>query len=571
MPTQPKRPTLPLSQDTGGAAALIVGIMIPVLFICAGVAIDVARMHAVYARAQSGLDAALLGAAATAESTEAIAEAGRLFDANFAPGYMGTTRTEFTITKPPGTSAVGEYTGSATFTLPNTLMRIAGFDNSTIRVESNTRRGYVTSPETILELSLALDSTASMNCPSDTPVPNGQCRSFTSGRKIDALRTAVSDLLDIIYGQEASLPNVFVSVIPYTTAVSLVNVAGTEDWAKTAYTGLYSGASGVSFQTVNGIAPGNLQNIEGNYRNNGTPRVYPYLFAPPRGHLSNRRPDVHVAGDPEASNTEEYLDNPPTNEATRFRTPRGKLLNLDPTASPCFFYPNTTANYVTGAYNPSLPATPLDGSCKIDSYPSGGTRTQLDLSVAPIFGATLATDYSELSSILFARNDKQSVINMVNGIYPTGYTRVNIGLMWGWYTLSPKWEGNDGWGVSGVPVDPNSIQPHQRLIKAMVLMTDGENTVFLGNPNDPNDETFIANDDNSTLILCNNVRSAGVKLYVVAFGPQNEINEPLMQQCATGGGAPAGRYFYAPDAAALRTAFQQIARSVVQFTIKLTK
>ena len=69
-----------------------------------------------------------------------------------------------------------------------------------------------------MELALVLDVTGSMGS-NVTPSPIGSAT--TNGTNIDALRLAASDLVNILYGTRETVPNLWVSVVPYTTTVNI--------------------------------------------------------------------------------------------------------------------------------------------------------------------------------------------------------------------------------------------------------------------------------------------------------------------------------------------------------------
>ena len=53
-----------------------------------------------------------------------------------------------------------------------------------------------------------------------------------------------------------------------------------------------------------------------------------------------------------------------------------------------------------------------------------------------------------------------------------GGTTGNLGLVWGWRTLSPKWRGL--WGDADLPLDYGT----DFMDKVVVIMTDGNNTFY---------------------------------------------------------------------------------------------
>ncbi|TNE36102.1 MAG: hypothetical protein EP348_07665 [Alphaproteobacteria bacterium] len=144
-----------------------------------------------------------------------------------------------------------------------------------------------------------------------------------------------------------------------------------------------------------------------------------------------------------------------------------------------------------------------------------------------------------------------------------GNTAVNIGMVWGWRTLSPRWNGqwygsstyNLPSGYSALPLDYGE----QNMDKVVVLMTDGENTIgsknvynsfgrqklygtsqpyssywdnngFM-NPYLPNDgDDYPDKADQKLLDTCTAMKAAGIKIYTVLLV---DGNSNMMRDCAT--------------------------------------
>jgi len=65
--------------------------------------------------------------------------------------------------------------------------------------------------------------------------------------------------------------------------------------------------------------------------------------------------------------------------------------------------------------------------------------------------------------------------------------------------------------------------------------------------------------------LAANIKATGVIIYAIQFGDITPAQELLMQDVASGPDAP--YYFYAPDAATLNSAFQQIANNLSELRL----
>ncbi len=159
-------------------------------------------------------------------------------------------------------------------------------------------------------------------------------------------------------------------------------------------------------------------------------------------------------------------------------------------------------------------------------------------------------------------NTKSTLISSINSFYAQGWTHIPLGLSWGWRVLSP-----------GSPFTQGVSYDDEENVKAMVLLTDGANTIAprnnhnksyytaygylakarLGTTN-KNQAVTILNQKTAT--LCENIKAAGIRLYTITFdlGNNNTIKN-LMRNCAT---SPS-MYFNSPTNAQLQSAFHTIA------------
>ena len=141
----------------------------------------------------------------------------------------------------------------------------------------------------------------------------------------------------------------------------------------------------------------------------------------------------------------------------------------------------------------------------------------------------------------------------IDGMVADGYTYIPGGLVWGWRLLSDQAPFTEGAAVS------NSIT------KAIILMTDGDNTVKPVYPkHDICGNSCGSQADNITRNMCDNIKAAGITLYTVAFQvTPGSTGEGLMQYCAS---TPAN-YYPATSNAALKTAFKNIAKSLLRLRV----
>ena len=161
-----------------------------------------------------------------------------------------------------------------------------------------------------------------------------------------------------------------------------------------------------------------------------------------------------------------------------------------------------------------------------------------------------------------------------------GGTTGNLGLSWGWRTLSPRWRGL--WGG-----DTPSIHPLDYgtplMEKVVVILTDGQNQFHkqtslpsdftaYGRVNSPGpvglDASSIANGrnelDDRMEDTCEDMKDEGVRIYTITFGstPDSQARE-LFRDCAT---TPA-LYYHAPDNATLANVFRAIGGELANLRI----
>ena len=158
----------------GFALAYLAGMMF-VLLALAGLAIDLGRGYQVRAHLSKAVDGAALAAARVIGNGQAgaQAEANKIFNANFPNGYLGVS----SVQNPPimGFAVASDGSNiidvSSTAVLPTTFMRIAGFNNLTVRSSGQASRRLV-------DMSLVIDKSGSIG--SDWPQVQSAATQFVS-------------------------------------------------------------------------------------------------------------------------------------------------------------------------------------------------------------------------------------------------------------------------------------------------------------------------------------------------------------------------------------------------------
>ena len=190
-------------RDQRGNAAMVFGLCALPLVAGAGLALDTLLAYSVEDQLQKSLDAAGLAAGRTALPENVEADARSYFNTNFrsGPALAELDDEDLQIE----VSEVGdELVLSATAVMPTRFMRLFGQDTVTVAASTVINREIRQ-----MELALVLDNTGSM-----------------WGAPFTAMQTAATDLVDIVYGDVETNPNLYVAVVPY---VAVVNI-GSQRW-----------------------------------------------------------------------------------------------------------------------------------------------------------------------------------------------------------------------------------------------------------------------------------------------------------------------------------------------------
>lgn len=171
-------------------------------------------------------------------------------------------------------------------------------------------------------------------------------------------------------------------------------------------------------------------------------------------------------------------------------------------------------------------------------------------------------------------NNYTALKTAISNLSPVGGggTLSNLGLVWGWRTISPNWTGTV-WGWGGV-VDPVAYNtPNTR--KSLVIMTDGMNN-FGNEPSaygllsegklgttSSSQALSIVNTKMST--VCSNIKAQGIDVYTITFMQNNATIQGLMRACAS----KPDWYFNAQSGSDLNTYFQNIANLIQRIRVTL--
>ena len=418
----------------------------------AGVAIDSARGYMVRSHLSESLDAAALAAGRALTTEQAQADVSRYFDLNFQSGYMNAN-----IDGPYATlnADTGEITVAVKAKVETSFMKILGEDY--INVSASTKIKRTTRG---MELALIMDNTGSMR----------------SSSKIDTMKTAAKELVKVIYGDNETVDDVWVSVVPYVASVNV---------GKAYY-----------------------------------------------GWLKNYDPKDYKKT--EWKGCVEAREEP---------------------------YDQTDDNHLTALFNPYFYTKDVDN----DWPPVREENWRQNNGTGPNLGCGPA---------ITPLTDKKSEIEAaINEMQPwhRGGTITNLGLAWGWRTISPKWRGL-WYGVDvSLPLD----YEEPLMDKVAIILTDGENTLYDHNGGGPYGSDYGAygrvgwerlgsgintagkakTEINSRMAnVCQKMKDEGIIIYTITFRLNSTTTKNLFKNCATS----SSHYFNSPSNSELKGIFQQI-------------
>lgn len=235
-----------------------------------------------------------------------------------------------------------------------------------------------------------------------------------------------------------------------------------------------------------------------------------------------------------------------------------------------YFAPDEHDDWTQWYVNDYLP----DGSVSTDWVERQnrvGKYNQAPLTTADMgSGHNYGPNYGcKLQPVVRLTTDMAKVKAGINGMVATGDTYSNVGLMWGWHTLSPNAPFADGVAYSG---------PVQKIV---VLMTDGENAAY--NNTSPNASIYSGGGfypqgrfgatsgtalerraalDARMAEVCTNLKAKGVVVYTIRVEVTGGTGDAL-RNCAT----DTGKFFDVTVASQLNDTFTAIANTLLNLRI----
>ena len=508
------------TKNENGVIAVIFALASIPIILSLGAAIDVARIYVAKAELGEALDKAALAVGVSKNATEAQVEEifQGYFEANYGPNQIGTATS---LTR---NQTESQITLTATATVETLFLRISPIgDFEDITISGTTTVKLET---TGLEVALVLDNTGSMQ--------------FGDPARIDSLRIAASDLIDILFGNETSPDNLKIALVPFVATVNIGN----------------ENNEFVQFPTPDNIYP--------DFTDTEWKGCVEAREAP------NDINDTFIEDDPTQGEWAPYYwENEPTFRINNFSVNQNVCENT-------WWFEGS---------GPVLPREDQPGPTGRSGDPLSDFATHpnrigffFNLDTEP--KSTQGPNKACPDPLIPLTNNKTQLLSAIDQMQPWegNGTMAHLGAVWGWRVLSP-----------GAPFEEGLPYNAENNRKAIIILSDGQNLVsqqtkFLSAcsqgqgsftaVNERYDSHYTAygytsqgrlgtntssNAINAELDVrfaqvCENIKQLGIVVYTITFDLDDTGTQNLFRDCATDD----QKYFNSPDGDTLRASFQAI-------------
>jgi hypothetical protein len=504
----------------------------------AGLAVDSTRIWLVETRLRTAVDAAALTAARRLTEPNRDTEARSVFWSHFTQadgtqGYLGATITNPTIT--PGAEEA-TLTVQASATIGTSLFAVLS-QTSVVRTE----RASVVRGGSGLELAIVVDQTASMR---------ESAGSGFTGTKLDAARSAIHTMLNVLYAGRETQQNLWVSVVPFARTINIgtgnSSMLDTSNmptgWALANWSGCVEARR--SGHDTTDAAP------------TGGARFKPYFWP-------NTYRLVGTVGSGRCVTANAYSG---SNNNNRF----------------C----HGDNDWGTNSSSPTQ--SQLNGNIMYSTLRDAG------MTHAESIGPNLLCAMTPIQPLTASRTAVNAALAAIQAPHRSGGTTTAVGLQGAWYTLSPNWHGYWQNPNAAIPNTPNLPLPYNTpsMRKVAVMLTDGDNNwqapygASCGSSNDSvcsttsgtelnynaygrvaNYNTMFSSArinpvtqanadtrlDQRFTATCNAMKAAGITIYIIGFQVSSS-HRTLLRNCAT----TAEHFIESPSTSQLQAVFQQV-------------
>ncbi|QNA83671.1 pilus assembly protein [Sphingomonas sp. So64.6b] len=580
----------------GNTLAIMAAALIPLAGLVGG-GIDMSRMYITKTRLQHACDAGALagrkamGGGIWGSDDSDVAQ--KFFTANYQSGAYGSTGSSATFTE-----SAGKVSGTASATLPMTLMKIFKKYTETLTVTCDAEMRL---PNT--DIMFVLDTTGSMASKAVSSDPDTKIVSLKNAVKcfyeiVARLNTDATCTTGTPSGGTGDQTQIRFGFVPYATNVNVGKLLPTSYFANSwpYQTRVRNGSvwlswTGVNYTYPNGsgncVASANTSTRE--YRSTKNYYSgYGYLCyneardLVPQWDYGQKPVDISGLKNGTSWNNSFTL---PINDDGSIRTVDWDGCIEERRTAKLTNYSSMTVLQKTEARDLDIDLVPTQGdtstlwapALREVIFPRQYVNSTNQFNTAAVTSATNFSGGYSYACPAEARKMQEwptasTFDTYVDSLTPSGNTYHDIGLLWGARLLSP----------TGLFASENALTPQGGEIERhLIFMTDGDtnasNTDYAayGLPWFDRRQTSStsaprASDLNDQvnarfLALCAAVRNQNITLWVISFGDgSNATTEGRLETCASD-----GKFFTARDSATLQTTFASIADQISQ--LRLTR
>lgn len=482
-----------VANDVRGSIGIIFALCLVILVVALGAAIDLGRWQSARATTISALDGAVLAGGRymqlnPGDVNEALEVANRFYRENVTGRVDFETDTVEFVMQDANTTLTAQ--GDAD--IATTFLHFSGIDSLSVvnGAASDFPRAIIETGGmggSNIEVSVMLDVTGSM-CDDG----QGPC---STGSKIDALKSATEELINIVVKDDQSTHTSKVALVPFATRVRLAPDGGGGPMMK-ALTNLEPELSFWYNDCVDSSG-------EGGGESSGTWTCHAYQTH----YKSNWKVMPCV--------TERHFNDGDIFDTTDDLPGPGKWLNAHDGGRSLLSWDSSDTAITSGT------GTSNSDPGDTWNYNSVGECGDVD----------------EGNEVLPLTSNKPALLAKVNDLNAYGGTGGALGTSWAWYTLSPNWAPIfPGEGTPGPYSDVTTLNSNGApvLRKVAVLMTDGGYNTFRGWKDQPQQEV-----SDRALEVCTAMKAQGIEVYTVGFAlnelPAGEaaVARTTLQTCGT--------------------------------------
>ena len=558
-----------------GNVAVIFGLAAIPIIGFVGAAVDYGRANSVKTAMQSALDATALmlsHQAAGMSQDDLNSKALTYFLALFHRADATDITIKASYSTDGGTNV--KITGNAY--VPTEFVRVIGFDNIAVGVNSVAKWG-----SNRLRVALVLDNTGSM----------------ADAGKIDALKTATTNLLAQLKGAASVDGDVYVSIVPFVKDVSVDPSNYSSSWDSWIYWDDTAHTDTKSWDALNGTCSVSGKSNRASCQAYQVCSISGYTDqascqAAGLCSVGNFTTQGSCTGGGVCS-ISTYTTQSNCQGATGCTNPGQTTQNSCTSNNACSNSSYTSRSscqshgatwgrgtwgrgtWTAGVWTPGVWTagvwTHKDHSTWNGCFTDRGTATAPGTNAGPdqdmtppstsIAGTTYpAEQYGSCpKSVIGLNYDWTTMNSLVASMSPNGSTNQPIGLVWGWLSLA-------GGGPFTVPAK----DPNYQYSEVIILLSDGLNTQdrWYGNGSSTSTQVDTRMYDSSTGNgTCANIKAAGVTIYTIQVNTGGDPTSTLLQNCASNTAGTSDHFFLLTSADQMVTTFQKIGTNLTKLRV----